>query len=117
MTQTERVLAQLREVLEASRFINGGAVVKISEIIWRAANERLAEDDWSTKTEYSCWAVREVYEAAEYERDYALGFLHSLGVDATRGDEFREFRCGEHRQGARYLWLMFAYEVAKSEGL
>ena len=92
--------------------------MKISEILWRAANERLAADEWRVGlTEYSCWAVRNVIHASAGNQNATIDFLESLGVDSESASAFLEFETGEQRQGARYLWLMFAHEVAKSEGL
>lgn len=94
--------------------------MKISSILWKAANERLSWDGWwwpGTNDEFSCLAVRKVTRAGLKDKDKASKFLASLGVDPDAGWLFDEFPEGEVRQGARYLWLMFAYEVAKSEGL
>jgi hypothetical protein len=69
--------------------------LKLSDILWRAANVHLVpkgiEPDWVPLVE--------------------------LGVDCSSMDQFAEFKQGETRQGARYLWLDFARLVAESEGV
>jgi hypothetical protein len=106
---------------------------KISDILWDAANEYLSEVDsvhlrsegYGWKERYSCSAV----EGACYslsksscgsEKNHyskTIDFLEELGVNTGDLFEFIEFDAGEERQGARYLWLMFAYQVALSEGV
>jgi hypothetical protein len=46
---------------------------------------------------------------------HCLVFISSLGVSTGSCNEFCEFQKGEERQGARYLWLMFAYLIALDE--
>jgi hypothetical protein len=48
--------------------------------------------------------------------DKALLFLKSLGGTFGTGG-FIEFHRDRDAQGARYAWLMFAYERAKEQGL
>jgi hypothetical protein len=94
------------------------------------------EDDVRRRVSY-------IYEAERYEREIIRmeklkerihKFLCSLGVDCDRSDQFREFEKLElteaydgevleeeweptkKSQGARYLWLMFAYMIALEEG-
>lgn len=93
----------------------------ISEILWRAANEHLWDGNrWATSSldgeTFSCCAIHRAAKDLE-AASIAIRFLHELGCDTAGGTEFSEFKFGENKQGARYLWLMFAYEVAKSEGL
>lgn len=107
--------------------------MKISKILLKAATEYLLVDSgmYSTHTEgspFSCTAVR---IAANKGRgpDPAtptMMFLVSLGVNCFSHYQFSEFEADARRdqqrfteasQGARFLWLMFAYEVALSEGL
>jgi hypothetical protein len=101
---------------------------KISDVLWLAANEHLAHDpdlfDFNKST-FSCDAVYAVlsdYDAPLHRR--TMAFLRELGCNTKGYNEFKQFetRDGNWRsmttrsQGARYLWLMFAYQVAKSEG-
>jgi hypothetical protein len=91
--------------------------MKISDILWKAANEHLCSGwvSFNTGELYSCIAV-ELAAGGKQVAD-AHRFLASMGVDVQGYGQFSEFAAGSERQGARYLWLMFAYEVAKSEGL
>lgn len=99
-----------------------GCNMKISDVLWIAANEHLSEVDFSYlrsnsfgwNRNYSCSAV---YQVGEEFSSKTTAFLHELGVNINGFYEFDEFVPGEERQGARYLWLMFAYEVALSEGV
>jgi hypothetical protein len=92
---------------------------KISDILWDAANKHLWDGvkplRHCEEEEFSCLAVD---EAEGYPSRYrATYFLEDLGVNGFSATEFRKFKRGEIRQGARYLWLMFAYQVALDEGL
>lgn len=105
---------------------------KISDILWVAANQNLhsglgAGDDYR-KDRQSCCAVAAAELGDEALEDWtwlkicrhsrAIKFLHSLGCQTGAWDNpFDEFKYGEQQQGARYLWLMFAYLVALDEGL
>lgn len=102
--------------------------MKISDILWRAANEHLW--DGSSIQEIGQWAFScdAAFEAASINpttlkdmysyRESAVGeFLEELGCPVTTAISFFDFPEGPQRQGARYLWLMFAYLVAKDEGL
>ena len=68
--------------------------MKISDIIWAAANDHLW--DW----------VHGIAPA-----------LREMGVDTGSMDEFDEFEREAERQGARYAWLMFVYDLAIERGL
>lgn len=94
--------------------------MKTSDVLWIAANEILAKDRKEAtasdpiKMEFSCDAVR--YATNTFgDTLAATEFLRELGVDCGCLGEFREFKPGAEQQGARYLWLMFAYLVAKEE--
>lgn len=102
--------------------------MKISDILWKAANECL----WHGQppyhvSEYSCtaaavaelgWAVVERMKwLTVCRQSKAVKFMRELGCPSGELCAFDSFTTWESRQGARYLWLMFAYEVAKSEGL
>jgi hypothetical protein len=119
---------------------------KISDVLWLAANEHLAAsnketNDWQLdKCQYSCDAISaavgtyyfgtDAWQQADRMRVRTLRFLRSLGlqdIDSTQMFVEFERRKPSHywgsdyvatrkSQGARYLWLMFAYEVAMEEG-
>lgn len=108
--------------------------MKISDVLWIAANEFLSTIDGvelvdgHSRSKYSCCAVehfcKKLVCSSKISWNSVLnpyiktrGFLYELGVDTGGCFEFFEFEPGEKRQGARYLWLMFAYEVALSEGV
>lgn len=98
--------------------------MKISDVLWIAANEFLSTTDGMelvdghSRSKYSCCAVESVCEKSlNSVRNPYIKFLRELGVKTGGCCEFKEFKPGEQRQGARYLWLMFAYEVALSEGV
>lgn len=108
--------------------------MKISDVLWIAANEFLSTTDGMElvdgylRSKYSCCAVEPVCEKLVRSSKISwnsvrnpyiktIGFLYELGVNTAGRCEFKEFEPGEQRQGARYLWLMFAYEVALSEGV
>ena len=98
---------------------------KISDILWEAANEYLSEvgsihlrsGGYGWKNKYSCLAVYDACEEFSVSPYETMNFLEELGVNTDGFYEFNEFDAGEERQGARYLWLMFAYQVALSEGV
>lgn len=104
--------------------------MKISEILWRAANENLWPglpfDSYLSQV-YSCIAVahvelggaalRRMKWAHACRKSRAIQFLRELGCPIGGSRAFDRFSDSNAAQGARYLWLMFAYEVAKSEGL
>jgi hypothetical protein len=90
----------------------------------------IAKYDWRNDSERYERAARKLDKFKERIHK----FLCSLGVDCDRSDQFREFEKlvltdsydGEtleedwnptkKSQGARYLWLMFAYMIALEEG-
>lgn len=95
--------------------------MKISEILWCAANEHLApikrrRFHHGFEMEHSCDAVYYTCQLRGAKRG-ALAFLESLGVETDSLFQFKEFRSGSERQGARYLWLDFARLVAEDEGI
>jgi hypothetical protein len=103
--------------------------LKLSDILWHAANERLSTEDepsyqghWPTRV-YTCEAAAKAEIAlggnrnATYDDCLCHDFLVSLGVDCESIEQFDEFDPGMERQGARYLWLDFARLVAEEEGL
>jgi len=106
---------------------------KISDILWDAANEYLSENystylrsrGYGWKSKYSCCAVESAcyslskssWDSEESPYNKTIDFLEEFGVNTNSFCEFDEFVPGEERQGARYLWLMFAYQVALSEGV
>lgn len=112
-------------------------MTKISDVLWVAANECLWSgaffDDWGqafgtlppTEEQFSCLAINRAaleFFPARYDARVDLylstiQFLRRLGVNSCSVSEFDEFEDTEQRQGARYLWLMFAYQVALDEGL
>jgi hypothetical protein len=97
--------------------------VKISDVLWKAANVHLAcegpyEDD---RTPYICHAIRRAQQlwslmTSEQREDPAIAFLLDLGMEGG-GDGFCEFHRGRERQGVRYAWLMLAHEIALERGL
>jgi hypothetical protein len=100
---------------------------KISDVLWLAANKHLAHDpdlfDFNKAT-FSCDAVYAVF--SDYDDPLhrrTMDFLRELGCNTKGHNEFKQFEKQEggwrsatkKAQGARYLWLMFAYLVARSE--
>ena len=101
---------------------------KISDIIWDAANKYLCPPGVDSGDELwmeSCCAVAEAENGHDQwgrvkvtpNVSKALAYLQEFGVDPCRLGQFNEFESDEEIQGARYLWLMFAYQVALSEGV
>lgn len=96
--------------------------MKISDVLWGAANEKLRFDDLHIEGEPwwgECYAVQYADPRTGDDRgEFVLRFLRELGAKANYFCEFDEFNnfSGE-RQQARYNWLMFAYEVALEENL
>lgn len=101
---------------------------KISDIIWDAANKYLCPPGVDSGDELwmeSCCAVAEAenghhswgYVDVDPDVSKALAYLQEFGVDPRRTGQFDEFESYEEIQGARYLWLMFAYQVAIDEGV
>jgi len=102
---------------------------KISDILWDAANKYLCppgvEADNGLWGE-SCCAVAEAENGhdrcgsvcVDPDVSKALAYLQEFGVQP---DQYGQFADGgdtdEQVQGARYLWLMFAYQVALDEGV
>lgn len=106
--------------------------MKISEILWKAANEQLwdgsnmrvygNEFDASrnaNKRRFSCDAFNSHYmtEISLCEMRKVKEYLAEFGLDCESMQAFHEFDSGEERQGARYSWLMFASMIAEEEGL
>ena len=102
---------------------------KHSEILWLAGNEHLSEtgeeiacrgftssqDTWR----YSCDAILETLECSNFQYEDIQEILSEMGLDAGMVDmynAFKEFKEGEERQGARYLWLDFVRVVLEDEG-
>ncbi len=81
--------------------------MKISEILWLAANEKL----WSgigLDNDTSMFSCNAVFQACEGYRK-AYQFLKSLGCPIKSLHAYPAKWTHEKRQGARYLWLMFAF--------
>lgn len=101
--------------------------MKISEILWKAANERLTEeDDWWGDDEHSnlsCVAAA-LAEGLSLDdpwrtnakKSRAVQFLRDLGCKPHSSRSFNSFS-DDQRQGARYAWLMFASQYAEEQGL
>lgn len=100
--------------------------MKISEVLWEAANEHLSEN-WESGMEYSCSAIsRAAYGPRTRMGGYAdkertMHFLFGLGLRRNAPYSHNIFSRvaprGFERQAARYTWLMLAYTIAKEEGL
>ena len=92
--------------------------MKISEVLWIAANDWLA-DGLSDEglTYFSCCAVDEAAYVDPFLGTVARKFLRSLGANTRSNSEFSEFQVLEDRQGARYAWLMFASMYAEELGI
>jgi len=90
--------------------------MKISEILRKAANEKLSNGiyDSDTSVAQSCLAIAFTQKRDRFSS--ALSFVARLGCDFDYSN-FDEFPEGEIRQGARFLWLDFAALVAEDEGL
>jgi hypothetical protein len=95
---------------------------RIADTLRRAADLYLSElecdygDVDGRKYAFSCDAVLAACghkNCAELQE--ARAFMAELGCKTGSFVEFDEFSCGEERQGARYLWLMFAASVADDE--
>jgi hypothetical protein len=104
------------------------SAVKISDVLWKAANNILFVDLSSDKygynyNHYSCVAVQHACENFEPFHLEAfnkllgrcLDFVTGLGISLSSINAFDEFPEGKERQDARYFWLMFAYLVALDE--
>ena len=102
---------------------------KISDILWDAANKYLCspeEDDRGSLWLESCCAVAEAENGHDQwdsvsvnpEKSKALAYLEEFGVQPAQYGQFADVGdTDEQVQGARYLWLMFAYQVALDEGV
>ena len=101
---------------------------KISDILWDAANKHLCspvEDRGDGLWMESCCAVAEAENGhdrvgsvcVDPDVSKALAYLQEFGVIPKEYGQFDEFSSYEEHQGARYLWLMFAYQVALDEGV
>jgi hypothetical protein len=95
--------------------------MKISKILWIAANEKLhptseySAEDWH----FSCdavWMAELPPPFTNYADSKACQYLLELGCN-TGIEAMDEFERGPERQGARYLWLDFARLVAKDESV
>lgn len=94
--------------------------MKISEVLWVAANEYLwnGVDIYHRKDEFSCLAVGAADGLFwDYKNSEAVKFLKSLGCPIGALGSFKNFKYGTERQGARYAWLMFASMYAEELGL
>ena len=93
--------------------------MKVSEILWLAANVHLQTDEEyypeyknGVYTSYfTCDCVKQAFDNDE-NRNKTMKLLQEMGVNTCSMREFNEFRSGIQRQGARYAWLMFAHEYA-----
>lgn len=96
---------------------------RISEILWKAANEHLwdglaFEPDWPTGggEMFSCCAASNAETAAGAPYVYGYGareFLESLMCSAVeRNGGFLDSLPQAEQQQVRYAWLMFASMVA-----
>lgn len=102
---------------------------KISDIIWDAANKHLCPPGVDSGNGFwgeSCCAVAEAENGHDRcgsvdvrpNISKALAYLKEFGVIPENSGQFADVgESDEEIQGARYLWLMFAYEVALSEGV
>lgn len=102
---------------------------KISDIIWEAANKYLCPPEVEAGDGFwgeSCCAVAEAENGHDQwgsvdvrpNISKALAYLQEFGVIPEKCGQFTDVGdTDEEIQGARYLWLMFAYEVALSEGV
>lgn len=103
--------------------------MKLSDLLWKAANEHLWDGKGAPPLSYreafSCCAVFDAANdalpdgAARYGDDWwpARDFLADLGCPTASLSAFSDFANGPERQGARYLWLIFAAMIAEEEGL
>jgi hypothetical protein len=99
--------------------------MKISDVLWKAANEHLCTDGADgEKQTYVCHAIgmtlgHGYLGTAESEREPATRFLAELGMPLDGGgfDRWRS-PCGprqlsaEVQQQVRYAWLVFASDYA-----
>lgn len=92
--------------------------MKISEILWKAANESLWDGSGHhyNRETYSCAAVAEAEGVSVWWESKTVAFLKEFGVTPESRTEFDEFKYGGDQQGARYAWLMFAAMIAEEEG-
>lgn len=103
---------------------------KISDILWEAANERLAKALWGEGETFTCCAAA-IAEAGTEDgvmgKDWkrtartspVVQFLKKLGCGPGASILFDQFDPHEddawptERQAARYSWLMMAYYIAR----
>ena len=107
--------------------------MKISDVLWLAANENLwdgvrnysACNAFGEGFRYSCDAIDQLKFAPLWctwnlweDCNAALSFLREeLGFDKGYSlRAFDEFPEGPESQGARYSWLMFAHQIALEQG-
>lgn len=112
--------------------------MKISEILWLAANKYLISGDpreeSDFKSVYSCIAITcaSHHEVNPFEAEQAKGFYESLAVldrdnfsfslhaeNLLPIGEYGYLSCSQYRerQQIRYCWLMLASQIAEEEGL
>jgi hypothetical protein len=96
--------------------------MKISEILWKAANEHLwvAGDAMDERTEeFSCHAIARAlhknWRRHRQENHPAMRFVRQLGCDPDASGWSQAI--DRDPQGARYAWLMFASMYAEELGL
>jgi hypothetical protein len=94
--------------------------VKLADVLWEAANERLWEGvryDYgvSGKWRFSCDAVNT--SLSWNLKQATRSFLRDLGCDIESIHMFEEHREGTRRQGVRYMWLLLAMHVAEDENV
>jgi len=83
--------------------------MKLSEIIHKAKNKKLWHGEPDTQwyngatQEYSCCAVAQASSRTEPAKQLEVE-MELMGLK-TRRANFLEFKEGEERQGARFLWL------------
>jgi hypothetical protein len=110
--------------------------MKISDVLWTAANERLWDGRGfiaPNQSRETCCAVSDVLanefgiypfpfdpaddEDCDRRAVKVAKFLRGLGLNTDAIGAFGVFRNDEARQGARYAWLMFAAMYAEEQGL
>ena len=85
--------------------------MKLSEV-FREAQIYLGKD------EFSCNAIRSACRAGVdyWLVVYAIDFAEKCGVYCNWTRQFDEFKYGEERQGARFMWLEMLALIAEDEG-
>jgi hypothetical protein len=95
---------------------------KFSAIFWDAANKYLwdgckAHEARGPLRICSCDAISQADSNPNFSRERLNRGLWRLGLDPDYLSVFHEFAYGPSRQGARYAWLMFCYDLALEQGL